>query len=130
MTRKHNRLSSTPHLSIYKTPNGELLIENTGTGLAILEELSFKIKKREFDATDPDYWRKLKSIKEFHAKGKITTYYFNSGTRIQAGTSYPIIAWSDDADDGSDLLHEFTKNAKFHIVYSSMYGEEFQYGEH
>lgn len=128
LNRKHYRLSSMPFISVYKVSNGELKIKNSGTGLAILKEFTFIINETEFDGTDPEYWGKLHSILGAQLTGRVTAYYFTPGTRIESGRSFPLITWSANSDDGSDLLNEFTKNSKFSIVYSSMYGEDFYYG--
>ncbi len=128
LNRKHYRLSSMPFISVCKAPNGELKIENSGTGLAILKEFTFIINETEFDGTDPEYWKKLHSALGTQLTGRVDAYYFSPGTRIESGKSFPLIAWSANSDDGSDLLNEFTKNSKFNIVYSSMYGEDFHYG--
>ncbi|MDD2337727.1 MAG: hypothetical protein PHD01_14285 [Geobacteraceae bacterium] len=132
LSRKHNRLSVRPFLSIYrkqfKNHPVEYVLENRGLGPAVIKKFSVLVDNCEVDAANENvllHALDLLSLSRDGVGGNLP----GKAESLIAGQSIAILQFGKSKDDPAlyqTLLNELPR-LKFSIQYQSMYEEDFTY---
>lgn len=132
VTRRHNRLSVTPHVDIsLQTLRGRFgfLMDNTGVGPAVIEWFKIYIDDKEipYDSESGGWDEALTNI---DIGGLDISYAFYSvGHFMKSGTSFWALSWGDSETASDEQLQSVAdrfQRIHLSIGYRSIYGDKFE----
>ena len=131
LTRKHNRLSVRPFLSIYRKQFVgqpiEYSIENRGLGPAIVKRFSILVDGKEVRASDGNNFYAAMDTLEIDRSG-VGGHLFASDEVLKAGQEVVVLRFPKSGESEAvhkELLGKLPR-MKFRLEYESMYEEKYE----
>lgn len=132
LTRKHNKLSVKPHLtleSVMSTGHDiEVLLCNNGIGTACLKSFNIVIEGKRHNISNVYDLNSLLKRDNFHLdKTNVSFYPYTGNNTIRAGDSVTLLHFAGSASDtiiASDIVIELGLMT-FQIEYECLYGERY-----
>ncbi len=129
LTRRHNKLSVTPHLRLdghldYRNPI-EITLENCGIGPAFIEQFVLELDGKAIGGSRRERIAKLLAALNLEQD----VYFFTAvqGDSIKPGESQVLLSFPDSANNVvvNETIREVLPRVKFFIIYKSIYGDRF-----
>ena len=131
VTRRHNRLSVTPHIDIslqkYRERFG-FLMDNTGVGPAVIEWFSIRIDDKEIPYESGSGGWKEACTNIGIDNLNISYAFYKAGDFMKSGTSFWALRWDDSGTASEEQLKSVAdrfQHIHLSIGYRSVYGDRF-----
>jgi hypothetical protein len=127
LTRKHDRLSVTPHLRIDTSVGAApicVTISNRGVGPAIIKSISISVDRQRFQGDEFD--QIIAALRRLElANIKFTARLPHPPELLAAGEVLDMLVFHESDASTLDRLNEVLPHLAFHIAYENIYQEPF-----
>lgn len=131
-TRRHNKLSVSPYLSIRvviskQAPYMGIQIDNNGVGPAVIKKCIVFIDGEPTQVDSYESWEKAGNAARIFDK-KVSFLTLPQGTVLKEGQSIPFIAYpkENQTEESIKIFQERLSHLRVKIIYESIYKEEFE----
>ncbi len=133
VTRRHNRISVTPHLVIIQkvtpqSPQVDTRLKNYGVGPAVISEVTVLVDGEKLDNIEEAEWPKILSrvgLKYRYAEVSLPNLTVGSFVPIGHDESLLMIDLGDEEQETFDLINHL-KRIDIRIRYKSVYGDPYE----